>query len=69
MRLTLTEARERKGWNIPRLAAEAGIHKTTVYRLERGEFDPKHGTVTRLETTLGLKRGTLVFVQRHGAAA
>jgi len=28
--------REKKGWTIARLAAESGVHETTILRIERG---------------------------------
>lgn len=61
MQLTLTAARKRKGWSIPKLATESGVHKSTVLRLERGDTHPTLATVEHLEAALSLKRGSLTF--------
>lgn len=62
MRLTLKEARERREWTPDELAARASVSRATVYRIEAGEIaNPLNDTVTKLEETLKLKRGTLVF--------
>lgn len=64
MRLTLTEARRKRGWTPERLAEHAGVHRATVYRIEAGEItNPSNSTVARLELALKLRRGTLVFGQ------
>lgn len=61
MQLSLKDARDRKEWSLDRLAAESGVNKSTISRLERGETKPLHDTVTVLEDALGLKHGTLKF--------
>lgn len=68
MQVTLRAARDKKGWSVDRLAAESRVHKATIYRLESGENLPTYGTVTALETALGLKRGSLTFSQERISA-
>lgn len=68
MQLHLKAARDRKGWTLDALADKSGVNKSTISRLERGETVPMHGTVTALESALGLKHGTLVFGQREAVA-
>lgn len=67
--MQLKTAREAKGWTLERLAAESGVHKSTISRLERGETLPMHGTAHSLERALGLKRGALEFAQGGKAVA
>lgn len=60
--LTVTEARERKGWKQNELAERAGLDKGTVSRIEAGEIvNPSNDTVKKLERALGVRPGTLVF--------
>lgn len=62
MRLTLTQARELRGWTVDQLADHSGIHRTTIYRLEAGDIeDPKNTLADKLEQSLSLKPRTLVF--------
>lgn len=64
MRLTLTEARERRKLTPEGLAEKAKVHRATVYRIEAGDItNPSNDTVQKLEQALRLKRGTLVFGQ------
>jgi transcriptional regulator with XRE-family HTH domain len=70
MQLSLKDARHRKGWTLQRLAAESGVNKSTVLRLERGDNVPSYDTVLKLESALGLRRGSLVFdIQRSEVSA
>ena len=50
------DARERRGWTATRLAAEAGISRTLVYLVERGELTSLE-TYARLASALGLRLG------------
>ena len=59
MQLTLTEARERRGLTQAALAERAGVNKSTVLRVERGDVMPSHSTVVSLEKALGLRPGQL----------
>lgn len=61
MQQTLREARERKGWSLAQLARKAGMHKSTISRLENGVVQPLHATALALERALGLKPGQLIF--------
>lgn len=36
----IKQARELKGWTIAKLAAEVGVHETTILRVERGDLVP-----------------------------
>lgn len=60
MRLTVREAREKRGWTPEELAEHAGVHRATVYRIEAGA-SPNYSTVEALETALRVKPGTLLF--------
>lgn len=67
MRITLTQARERRRLTPEALAEQSGVSRATVYRLEGGDVvNPGHETVQKLEAALRLKPGSLVF---HKAAA
>jgi transcriptional regulator with XRE-family HTH domain len=60
--MTVTAARERRGWTPEQLAEQAGVHRATVYRIESGEIrNPSITTVQALEQALGVRRGTLDF--------
>lgn len=64
MRMTIAEARKRRGfnWTPERLAKESGVSRATVYRLEAGTItNPSIETVHRLEDALKLRRGSLVL--------
>ena len=53
-------ARQRSGVSQVRLAAAAGMHRTEVSLLERGERDPRLSTVARLARALELTPAALV---------
>jgi transcriptional regulator with XRE-family HTH domain len=61
MQLTLKDARREKAWSVDELARRAGVHKSTVSRLERGLVGPTLRTAEALERALGLARGGLRF--------
>lgn len=67
MQLTLKTARKRRRLSIPKLAAKAGVHKSTVSRLERGETRPLNDTVEALEDALDYPHGTLKFQPQASA--
>lgn len=47
--------RVRKGWNMDRLATSAGVSRTTVYHLERGDIaKPRASTLYKLAVALGI---------------
>lgn len=59
---TIRAARERLGWDQKTLSQKSGVDQSTISRLEAGiTMDPSMSTVRKLEETLGLRRGTLVF--------
>ncbi len=60
--MTLRKAREKRGWTQEQLEDASGVDQGVISRLERGESaNPTNDTVVKLETALGLERGTLVF--------
>lgn len=51
----LRNMRLRKGWNMDRVAAAAGISRTTLYHLERGAIaHPRAATLYKLARALGV---------------
>lgn len=50
----LRAAREAKGWSQEELAFKAGVHRTYVGGVERGEYNVTILTLRRLTQTLGL---------------
>lgn len=63
-RLTLLEAREKKGWTQQKLEAESGVNQRNISKIERGEIrDPQNSTAEALERALGVERGTLIFAE------
>ena len=64
MHLDLKTARDKHRWTMDGLAERSGISKATISRIEAGDVsNPSNDTVTKLETALKLRRGTLVFGQ------
>lgn len=62
MHTDLRTAREAKDWSQAELARRSGVDQTTISRIEAGETgNPSNATVAKLELTLKLRRGTLVF--------
>lgn len=62
MQTDLKTARERRKWDQKTLARRSGVSQATISRIESGEItNPSNDTVQKLETTLQVKRGTLVF--------
>lgn len=61
--MTLTEAREREGLNVPQLAKLLGISRQHLYDLEKGERSPGRELAVRIIERypnidlLGLLRG------------
>ena len=53
-------ARERSGASQVRLAAAAGMHRTEISLLERGERDARLSTIVRLARALGIGPGELL---------
>lgn len=52
--LLLHELRLRRGWTVEELARQAGVSRTTLYYLERGDTSrPRMGTLRKLSKALG----------------
>lgn len=56
----LKRAREHAELSQEALADKAGMHRNEISLLERGEREPKIGTVARLAKALGVKSGDLL---------
>jgi len=56
----LRKARRARGWTQDGLAGRAGTSGAYIGRLERGEYDPTLGLVTRLAKALRVDIVTLV---------
>jgi len=56
----LRDARRRLGLSQEALGAAAGIHRTEVGLLERGERDPRLRTITKLARALGIAPAALL---------
>ena len=62
--MTLTEAREREGLNVPQLAKRLGISRQHLYDIEKGERSPGRELAVRIVEIypnvdlLGLLRGS-----------
>lgn len=50
----LAEVRQAKGMTQEQLAAETGVHRVTIARIETGEVSPKAETLKRLADALGV---------------
>lgn len=50
----LRKAREARGWSQEELAFKAGVHRTYVGGVERGEYNVTVLTLLRFTRTLGL---------------
>ena len=48
----LTQIREAKGYSLRRLANKVGMSYVALFRLERGETDPRLGTLRKLAKAL-----------------
>lgn len=60
--LTLKDARDAKGWTQEELEQRSGVSQSTIVRCETDpNVNPTVNVVTKLESALELKRGTLIF--------
>jgi transcriptional regulator with XRE-family HTH domain len=59
----LRAARAEAGLSQERLSALAGLHRTEISLLERGERDPKLSTIVRLADALGVPAAALVAAE------
>lgn len=55
----LRELRMKKGYSQPKLAITAGIHTTTIYKIEVGKSEARNETKTKLAKALGVKPSEL----------
>lgn len=61
-RLTLKQARDKRGWTQEQLEAASGVDQQNISKIENGVIaDPRNSTVEALEDALGVARGTLRF--------
>lgn len=56
---TIRELRDAKGWSQERLAEEAGMDRTYVSGVERGERNVSYTNLLRISATLGLRLSEL----------
>jgi transcriptional regulator with XRE-family HTH domain len=56
----LRRAREKSGLSQEALADKADMHRNEISLLERGQREPKIGTVARLAKALGVKSSDLL---------
>lgn len=47
-------------WGLRAFAEKIGVSHVTLLRYERGERDPRTGTLRKIETILGLEKGELI---------
>lgn len=53
------EHREGRGWSQDRLAAEAGLHRTYIGSVERGERNVTLNSIWRIAAALGVPASSL----------
>lgn len=56
----LKKLRRRKGWSQETLAAEAGLHRTYVSGVERGDRNPTIEVIAKLAKALGVRPADLL---------
>ena len=56
----LKEVRTQQGVSLRTLAVEAGIHYTSLVRIEAGRCDPKVSTMQKLARVLNVEVGELL---------
>ena len=56
----LTQIREAKGYSLRRLADQVGMSYVALFRLERGETDPRLGTLRKLAKALNVTVAELI---------
>lgn len=64
----LRALRTRRGWTLDRLAAESGISRATLSRLENGAVSPTANTLGRLCAVYGLPMSRLMHLVEEGFA-
>lgn len=58
----LAALRQERGWSLNRLAAESGVSRATLSRLENGEVSPTAEVLGRLCTAYGLPMSRLMMM-------
>jgi len=58
----IRELRQKKGWSQEKLAEEAGLHRTYIGQVERGEKSIGIGNLFRIAAALGFPASKLVDV-------
>lgn len=56
----IKERRETRGWSQEKLAAEAGISREYLARLETGRQDPRVSVLMKLAKALKVRAGSLL---------
>jgi len=68
--MTLLQARTKAGLTQQQLEERSGVDRSRISRIESDPgANPTIDTVTKLESSLGLKRGTLLFGSAREAVA
>lgn len=65
----LRQAREAKLLSQQELAEKAGVHKTTIYRLETGDVEAQYRTIRKLAAALEEDPATLIGERTEERAA
>ena len=52
---TLKLVREQQGLSLRTLAVKAGVHYTSLVRLEAGRYDPRLSTLRKIATALEMR--------------
>jgi transcriptional regulator with XRE-family HTH domain len=56
----IRELRQKKGWSQEKLAEEAGLHRTYIGQVERGEKSIGIENLVRIARALGARAATLL---------
>lgn len=56
---TIRTAREKRGWTRVQLSEKVGVDPSAISRIESGDRLPGSDVADALESTLGLRKGTL----------
>ena len=62
IKLKIKKLMDKKGWKIPTLATQAGVHKQTLYNNLEGDNDIKISTLQRVSSALGIAEMTYWFL-------
>lgn len=65
---SLRAARARLGWSQERLAAIAGLDRSYVGDIERGEVSPTLQTLEKLSSALGMSASELIRIEAPAPA-